>query len=222
MISSTCSVGECDRKAKSRGWCASHLEKWRRYGDPLHVPPRTARLFNRVAGGAKVCRGCGRELAFTEFYSDPHRADGHKDSCKGCSNSEVRQWEALNPERVATYRRKRHQEKSEAQRIKDLGYVSEWKRQNPEKVRDYIHRRRAAKASVGAGEIDLDELWVQCEGFCPDCGLSISREAPWGTPEFASIDHILPLAVGGAHTQENVRYTCLPCNLRKGAKVLSS
>jgi len=30
-----CSIETCDREASSRGWCSSHYNRWRRYGDPL-------------------------------------------------------------------------------------------------------------------------------------------------------------------------------------------
>lgn len=35
MINRTCSIPNCERKHKGRGWCESHLLKYRRYGSPL-------------------------------------------------------------------------------------------------------------------------------------------------------------------------------------------
>jgi len=31
-----CSIDECDKPAKSYGWCNSHYERWRKHGDPTH------------------------------------------------------------------------------------------------------------------------------------------------------------------------------------------
>lgn len=31
----TCAIDECIEVATSRGWCARHYSRWRRYGDPL-------------------------------------------------------------------------------------------------------------------------------------------------------------------------------------------
>jgi hypothetical protein len=41
MARSICSVEGCDKPVDSRGWCAAHRARWRRYGDPLGgTPPR--------------------------------------------------------------------------------------------------------------------------------------------------------------------------------------
>ena len=37
VLIKNCSIPECKKKSRSRGWCASHYEKWRRFRDPLHV-----------------------------------------------------------------------------------------------------------------------------------------------------------------------------------------
>lgn len=37
-----CAVEDCDRPAKGkREWCAMHVERWRRWGDPTETRPRT-------------------------------------------------------------------------------------------------------------------------------------------------------------------------------------
>lgn len=33
----TCSIGDCERPATSRGWCSMHYHRWQRHGDPLQV-----------------------------------------------------------------------------------------------------------------------------------------------------------------------------------------
>ena len=214
-----CAILDCGRRVKARGWCSSHLEKWRRYGDPEHVPPRTARLHARIAAGEKACRRCGEVKPFEGFAPDPHRADGFRDECRPCGHLAVREWASRNREKVRQSVSARRAAWPPERRAAANAANAEWKRANPEKVRDYIHRRRAAKAGTQSGPIDLDALWAECSGLCPDCGAPISRAAPWGSPEFASLDHIVPLSAGGPHMQHNLRYTCLPCNLRKHAKV---
>lgn len=214
-----CSVAECLRPSKSRGWCASHLEKWRRYGDPEHIPPRTARLKARLEAGQKNCLRCGEKKAFEDFAPDGHRADGYRDQCKPCAQATASEWVRRNREAVRASVSARRAGWSPERRAKANAANAAWKRDNPEKVRNYVHRRRAAKAGTQSGPIDHDALWVECSGSCPDCGARIDRDAPWGSPMFASLDHIVPLSAGGPHVQYNLRYTCLPCNLRKHAKV---
>jgi len=53
-----CSVDGCDKRAKSRGWCNTHYERWRRTGHPLGVTPRLS-LLDRLMAGIKVTtNGC--------------------------------------------------------------------------------------------------------------------------------------------------------------------
>lgn len=42
-----CCVAGCDRPLKSRGYCANHWKRWRRYGNPLggHVPHSQLRSY---------------------------------------------------------------------------------------------------------------------------------------------------------------------------------
>ena len=35
-----CSIKGCKKTVRCRGWCTSHYNKWRRWGDPLHVVER--------------------------------------------------------------------------------------------------------------------------------------------------------------------------------------
>lgn len=214
-----CSIPECARKVKARGWCSSHLEKWRRYGDPEHVPPRTAKLKARIASGEKSCRRCGEVKPFSGFSIDAHRADGYRDECRPCAYATTSEWVSSNREAVRASVNAMRANWTPERRAKANAATAAWKRDNPEKVRDHVHRRRAAKAGTQSGPIDHDALWDECSGACPDCGARIDRDAKWGTPLFASLDHIMPLSAGGPHVQYNLRYTCLPCNLRKSAKV---
>jgi|SRR5690606_28541254 len=214
-----CSVQGCRRSIKARGWCSSHLEKWRRYGDPEHVPLRTARLRARLALGEKACGRCGEVKPFAEFSADSRRADGVRGVCKSCAKLSQSEWVSRNREKVRRGVNARRAAWSPEQRAAANAASAAWKRANPEKVRDYVHRRRAAKAATECGPIDYGALWDECSGSCPDCGTLIDRRAPWGSAEFASLDHIVPLSAGGPHAQHNLRYTCLPCNLRKSAKV---
>jgi len=58
-------------------------------------------------------------------------------------------------------------------------------------------------------------LYVRDEGICRECRMTLDREGPW------HIDHIVPVVAGGTNDDANLRLTCAPCNLRKGAKTIS-
>lgn len=36
----TCSIEDCDKPTRARGWCATHWGRWRKWGDPLAVRNR--------------------------------------------------------------------------------------------------------------------------------------------------------------------------------------
>jgi 5-methylcytosine-specific restriction endonuclease McrA len=80
---------------------------------------------------------------------------------------------------------------------------------------DFIHRARAKKHGVRWEVVDLMAI-VERDGFnCQICGMPIDPEAPVRGKFSLSIDHIIPLAIGGSHTADNVRATHLVCNLGK-------
>ena len=40
----TCTVDDCDRKPRARGWCSLHYQRWSRTGDPLGSQGRSERV----------------------------------------------------------------------------------------------------------------------------------------------------------------------------------
>jgi hypothetical protein len=63
------------------------------------------------------------------------------------------------------------------------------------------------------GSITEDVLWDLFleASSCPYCGVEI-------TARNSSLDHIVPLASGGAHSIANVIVCCVACNLEKGER----
>jgi 5-methylcytosine-specific restriction endonuclease McrA len=71
-------------------------------------------------------------------------------------------------------------------------------------------RRRAAREAAAPGFATPEQLaarWAYYSGRCWMCG---------GAAEH--MDHVKPLAAGGAHWPSNQRPACWPCNQRKGAR----
>lgn len=48
MAKATCSIEDCDRPARARGWCEMHYDRWKAHGDPLTVLPRGRPKVNLV------------------------------------------------------------------------------------------------------------------------------------------------------------------------------
>lgn len=78
-------------------------------------------------------------------------------------------------------------------------------------------KRRAAKKSAPISDSQAIFDWVkqwksEFEVYCYWCKNTIS-------PMKAHIDHVIPLARGGAHCLSNLVISCVSCNLRKGKKL---
>lgn len=70
--------------------------------------------------------------------------------------------------------------------------------------------RRAREAGAEAVLVRIDEVIERDQGVCYLCGQAVPRSE-------ISIDHIIPLSMGGSHTLANLGLTHLRCNVRKGS-----
>ena len=61
-----------------------------------------------------------------------------------------------------------------------------------------------------------DSLWT---GACGICSRPMDRDLRHPDPFSKSIDHIIPLALGGTHEAANLQWAHLICNIRKGARM---
>lgn len=109
-----------------------------------------------------------------------------------------------NNEKISLYRetnREKLNAKSEAYRKANLNIF---------KV--LSHNRRARVASVG-GRLSKNiekKLYALQNGKCACCGLPLGKDF--------HIDHIMPIALGGTNTDDNVQLLRKRCNLQKSAK----
>lgn len=78
-----------------------------------------------------------------------------------------------------------------------------------------LTRRASARSGAKQERIDRAFIIARDEGRCHICG-----SEPKGSD--LTIDHVVPLALGGKHVSENLAVACLSCNCSKGARLLSS
>jgi len=115
---------------------------------------------------------------------------------------------AENSERVCVYGKKYREENKE----KTKGWARRWWLLNKDKARTYVQNRRAKTR----GDKDLlslgiiKKLYEQQNGLCACCGQELGDNY--------HLDHIMPLALGGEHSDSNVQLLKARCNLQKGAK----
>lgn len=178
-------------------------------------------------GRRRYCRACANERSKARRAANPdavreynaryrieHRdtADAATKAWRENNRERVadinRAWEAAHPERGAAWRSSHAEERSAS--------LATWKTANPERVRGYQRKRRAAGYGGNPGDLDTAALWRDCGGHCGLCGEQIDAALAWPNPGSKSIDHILPLSMGGPHDQENAQWAHLACNMRKG------
>ena len=119
-------------------------------------------------------------------------------------NARTAAWKLANPAKINAYV-EANSEKLKAQSIA-------WRKANPESVRIFYQNRRAKKNANG-GKLSKDLAKKLCKlqkGKCPCC------YKPLG--DNYHLDHIVPLALGGSNTDDNIQLLRSSCNHQKSAK----
>lgn len=139
----------------------------------------------------------------------------------------IKAWRQANPAAVAAMnkryreaspeRREAARRRSEKWQAENPDAPSRWPSRSPEQIRLRVAARRARKQETAVGPIDTEALWRHCDGRCMLCTELIDRSLRHPDPMSASLDHIVPLSKGGGHLQENLQWTHLICNVRKGS-----
>lgn len=125
----------------------------------------------------------------------------------GCSKGTVRR--VLFPETVA-----KAQETCRQFRIENPEYTREYRRQNPEICRAGTRRRRARKKGAPTDGHTAEQLRVHLAKWRGKCAYCFGS-----TEGRLHVDHVVPLAKGGAHAIPNLVPACAPCNWKKAASV---
>lgn len=91
-----------------------------------------------------------------------------------------------------------------------------WCKANPVYGRQKRSRRRAVLKAAKVGSVDYGLVIQQAEGICAHCNTYIPD-----LPKMRHVDHIVPLARGGSHTQDNLQLLCQLCNDKKRCRLES-
>jgi 5-methylcytosine-specific restriction endonuclease McrA len=178
------------------------------------------------------CRACERE--YTKLYRSKYPEKAKESQRKYKSN---------NPEKVMEIMRKSHSKYYKENRTTVLQknrewkasnkalaleltrqwqvknadryheYNKQWKKENADKVCLQGQKRRASKRGSG-GTItakEWRELQNKYDNKCLCCGKTGGK---------LTLDHVVPLALGGTHTIDNAQPLCSLCNSKKGAKII--
>lgn len=186
----------------------------------------------------KACSKCGETKPLTEFSKNTKRRDWLQPHCKTCHNTANAKWQAANSEKIKARKAEYYAANPEKHRARVAKYraenpvkaraaVAKWRAANPEKRkacsakwnaaniearRVYDQNRRARKQATG-GQLSpglAARLYKLQKGMCACCGQPLGDDY--------HLDHMLPLALGGANTDNNAQLLRSTCNLQKHAR----
>jgi len=178
----------------------------------------------------KTCKKCGVDKPHAEFSKDKYKKDGLRNSCKPCSNEQIKKWREKNPE----YHKKYQEENREYYREYNkkwnkenkehrLEYHKKWNKENKERksgynkkwYRDNLHlikardqKRRARKKAALPHLSENEKLALKL----------LAEEAVLLGPNW-HLDHIVPISKGGLHHPDNLQIVKSSYNLSKSNKL---
>lgn len=158
------------------------------------------------------CKACAKASTAARYATNPDKQramnaawhannpDKHK--------SRVAAWRAANTDKVKA----QNAAWQAANPDKVKAYDAAWKAANPESLRVSNQNRRARRKKAG-GTLSKDlaaKLFKLQKGKCPCC------KQPLG--DDYHLDHVVPLALGGSNTDDNIQLLRQRCNSQKNAK----
>lgn len=111
-------------------------------------------------------------------------------------------------------KQRRYASATPARREAGLARLKAWALADPKRLLERDARRRARKRANGVEKVNYAEVLRSSGGVCGICGKPLDL---FGT----DIDHITPIAKGGAHVLANLQATHARCNRSKGARLVA-
>lgn len=188
---------------------------------------------------SKTCKHCQLVKPLDAFYKQKGGRLGYTAQCKECRKAYRRRPEvrarqsAYNrayrarpgmKDKLREYHRQYRERNREKVRLRMREYCKQWARDNRDKTNAYRRKSRLgkgracilaadhryqAKKRAAPGLVitpQINHLLDLCERKCLVCG----------TTDRLSLDHIVPISLGGCCCIHNLQPLCRPCNARKG------
>lgn len=228
-----CLIDGCPDDVQARSLCSHHYYKYRRFGTPL-PELRCADCSADISDGNLGRERCGpcaddrlrqlrrernprREKVVRSCYrcrADTAPTSRARKLCGGCLQDGIGQCSERDCDRRVRARGVCGMHYKRMMRASGAWEPEPW----DDRRRNNYHARRALKAGAAAGPAFSNADVFERDGWvCGLCSEPVDRGVSYPDPLSASLDHVVPLSRGGAHSFENVQLAHLVCNVRKGA-----
>ncbi len=84
---------------------------------------------------------------------------------------------------------------------------------HPDKILDNVRRHRARKKNATVEKFPALEIYERDKWICQLCKIKVNKLLKYPNPFSPSLDHIIPLSLGGTHERKNVQLAHLGCNM---------
>lgn len=206
-----CSVDDCETvlsAGSGRGMCGKHYKRFMLHGDVNYVRPKVI--------GVESCTidGCGKLIQAQTFCSahltrlyrngDPdHRLQGEVvDGCRICPTCKV------------------DKPLSEWTKGECLGCAAlrsaAYRAANPDKTYTNLVLRQQRIRDAWDENVNRSEVFDRDGWVCGICDTDIDPTLKFPNRMSASLDHIIPIVLGGRHSYANTQAAHLTCNISKG------
>lgn len=151
---------------------------------------------------SKTCTKCGETKPRDEFHRDKSKRDGRRSRCKKCVRAQKAEYYSRNRDAILA-------QQSEYYARPEVGahraeHYAEYYQSNQHIYWEWRYRKRARAYGFDPRVVSFTrEELIEAHGdSCVHCG-----------GPFEHLDHyVTPVFRGGAHTIENCRPSCAPCN----------
>lgn len=84
----------------------------------------------------------------------------------------------------------------------------------------HAHRSRARRYGGDYSAVNRQEVFKRDGYVCHLCGRITRPDDGPNTERYPTIDHLVPMSLGGDHSYKNVKTACFGCNTRRGNRPL--
>lgn len=188
-----------------------------------------------MSGIITQCSKCKKWKLVVEFAKDKRRKNGISSWCKKCCRERKNEYYKENLDAYREINRKSRNKNIDKIREKEKNYRKNnldkfrekdhkwyvensdkknkynklWFKKNPDKKREYNNTRRYRENSGIITEEEWKKLCEKYKNSCLCCGRSDVK---------MTLDHVIPLKLGGKNVIENAQPLCKSCNCKKNAR----